>query len=494
MIVVAFIASALCAVGIVKIKFESRTEQMWIPTDSSFLPNKKWIGKHFTGEGKRNHVLIFESKSNVISANNVKEMYRLHEKIANITVHGLKFQEFCYRFGFWSQKCFSWFSLCIFHRLPIADIFLDRRKRRKREVATNQTDYFYYYDENDDYGSQDGDYYIDSEVKEDEDHKNFDSLDDEKSFKESQHRISYSLPPKVFCSLVNTLNSKCFETSILEIWKYHKSTINSLNDDDIIHAIHVLRRSPYFGFGENYASKLGSIQRNGSRIIGAKASFHHYTTTVNEDEIIPDNPFGVNIDRADKVTLDWELEVVKVVMKQNEEWKKEGLDIQAKVNVRRSFSDISSKAIFVDIFKMAAGYLLMFAYTTLMLGRLNWVELRMILACTGLFAVLLGLGIAVGLMSVLGFPYIPLHAMLPFVCLGKTATTTSWSGLALGSSLFMKQKCQSFDHEGFCYAQPPFFDGIPCGQTNLIRAFLFSLRNWHWRHVCYCSMFQQLGP
>jgi len=30
----------------------------------------------------------------------------------------------------------------------------------------------------------------------------------------------------------------------------------------------------------------------------------------------------------------------------------------------------------------------------------------------------MGLGVAIGLMSLIGLPYIPLHAMLPFVCLG----------------------------------------------------------------------------
>ena len=50
------------------------------------------------------------------------------------------------------------------------------------------------------------------------------------------------------------------------------------------------------------------------------------------------------------------------------------------------------------------------------------IELRLLLACFGLFAVLMGLGVAIGLMSLIGLPYIPLHAMLPFVCLGTCET------------------------------------------------------------------------
>ena len=51
--------------------------------------------------------------------------------------------------------------------------------------------------------------------------------------------------------------------------------------------------------------------------------------------------------------------------------------------------------------------------------RLNMIEFRLLLALFGLFAVLMGLGVAIGLMSLIGLPYIPLHAMLPFVCLGN---------------------------------------------------------------------------
>ena len=40
-------------------------------------------------------------------------------------------------------------------------------------------------------------------------------------------------------------------------------------------------------------------------------------------------------------------------------------------NASKSFADISSKAIFFDAFLMAGGYLIMFAYTILMLGKLN---------------------------------------------------------------------------------------------------------------------------
>merc|ERR1719510_612341 len=76
-----------------------------------------------------------------------------------------------------------------------------------------------------------------------------------------------------------------------------------------------------------------------------------------------------------------------------------------KVNVARSFNDISGQAIFADLPKVMIGYFVMFVYTAIMLGKLNKVEQRFYLT-------------SAGMISVLGFPYIPLHAMLPFICLG----------------------------------------------------------------------------
>ena len=68
---------------------------------------------------------------------------------------------------------------------------------------------------------------------------------------------------------------------------------------------------------------------------------------------------------------------------------------------------------------MAAGYLLMFLYTILMLGNLNTLEVRLFLSVSGIVSIFMGLSIAVSVSSLLGYPYTPMHAALPFLCLGK---------------------------------------------------------------------------
>ena len=87
-------------------------------------------------------------------------------------------------------------------------------------------------------------------------------------------------------------------------------------------------------------------------------------------------------------------------------------------NASKSFADISSKAIFFDAFLMAGGYLIMFAYTILMLGKLNRLQVRVYLSLAGLTSIGMGISTSVGLASILGFPYTPMHAILPFLCLG----------------------------------------------------------------------------
>ena len=67
---------------------------------------------------------------------------------------------------------------------------------------------------------------------------------------------------------------------------------------------------------------------------------------------------------------------------------------------------------------MCLGYLVMFVYTLLFLGRVNSVEHRTLLTAAGIFAVAMGLVISMGLTFIFNLPYTPMHAILPFLCLG----------------------------------------------------------------------------
>ena len=85
----------------------------------------------------------------------------------------------------------------------------------------------------------------------------------------------------------------------------------------------------------------------------------------------------------------------------------------------RSFNDISFEAVFFDAYKMMIGYLIMFIYTMLMLGRINWLEIRLYLSGMGILSCLTGLASAMGITFLLGLEYNQTHNVLPFIAIGN---------------------------------------------------------------------------
>ena len=45
-------------------------------------------------------------------------------------------------------------------------------------------------------------------------------------------------------------------------------------------------------------------------------------------------------------------------------------------------------------------------------------QVRLYLTLAGLLSIAMGMVVSMGLSSLLGFPYTPMHAVLPFICLG----------------------------------------------------------------------------
>ena len=121
-------------------------------------------------------------------------------------------------------------------------------------------------------------------------------------------------------------------------------------------------------------------------------------------------PFQV----ADQKSLDFEEYFVSVC---NEENGKDGVEIRPLSG--RSFNDISFEAVFFDAYKMMIGYLIMFIYTMLMLGRMNWLEIRLYLSGMGILSCLMGLASAMGITFLLGLEYNQTHNVLPFIAIGN---------------------------------------------------------------------------
>ena len=89
-----------------------------------------------------------------------------------------------------------------------------------------------------------------------------------------------------------------------------------------------------------------------------------------------------------------------------------------RINMSRSYTDVASSAIFLEVFKIMLGYILMFFYTSFMLGKFNLVHQRIYLTILGMLSVVFGILVSVGWTGISGLPYTPLHAILPFLMIG----------------------------------------------------------------------------
>ena len=88
------------------------------------------------------------------------------------------------------------------------------------------------------------------------------------------------------------------------------------------------------------------------------------------------------------------------------------------INVARGYSDIATDTITDDAIMMPVGFIIVFVYVTFMLGRLDCVQQRSMLAGAGLTAIGMTIGFTYGICSAIGLFYGPMHNIIPFLLLG----------------------------------------------------------------------------
>ena len=300
-----------------------------------------------------------------------------------------------------------------------------------------------YYDIWDEYSEYDETEEEENTVNKEETTIDFDKYGKPKTVVEQKatESISGSLPPDIYCDLVTTLTEKCIVTSLLEMWRYDEASIEAASQQQIIDAVNRLTRSPWYGYDRDFGSLLGGIQRNSSgHIVAAKASQMIWSIRVPDDiDIVDSQGSGLELDLADKTSLDWEELFIQTVLNSSRP------DAAMVPNAGKSFGESSAGAIWFDAWLMFGGYLLMFGYTILVLGRLNSLEVRLFLALAGIFGIFMGLVIAIGMSSLLGFAYNPMYGMLPFLCLGigiddMFVIVQCWSNLRLDPATTISEK------------------------------------------------------
>lgn len=392
------VLTLFCSVGFIKFRTENRAEMLWIPNTSEYITNMNWLDQHFR-KNNRIQLTLFHAE-NVLKPKRLREMFYYQKSINESEVNGKTFSDICVR-------------------IPVADNFHDK-KRRKRQTLENQSiaeNNLNVYEQYDSEVYPSLDYYDYSYLWTEDPTENYQGINFKKfgARNESDSDSSIDdLSPSIYCSIINTLEDKCLIRSLLEIWKYDEELILSASAKEIIDAVNLIEYSPWFGHKFDFSSLLGGIKRNSSgHIVGASSVLLSWVVNVPDDaELVKSQGAGLELERADAATLQWEQRYIDISLNVS----LDGVTLYP--NAAKSFSDISADAIFFDGIKMGCGYLIMFTFTMCMLGRMNRVEMRMHLAMMGILSVAMGMAIAVGISSLLGFPYTPMHSILPFLLLG----------------------------------------------------------------------------
>ena len=199
-------------------------------------------------------------------------------------------------------------------RIPVPDLFEERSCLRKndepREAKSNKGIENEYDDDYSDYYSYDD---TTNEPKSCGDIGKYNNS----VYEDNQKLLYKELPRETYCEFVEELETTCFEQSLLEIWMYDEDTIKGLTSNDILYAVNVLDRSPYFGFKYNYEKLLGSIKRNSTgHIVGAEAALYNFNTVVDVTKVANDS-FQIGNDPKKILDVDnikWQDEGIRIAL------------------------------------------------------------------------------------------------------------------------------------------------------------------------------------
>ena len=365
--------TGLCGVGLLRFRAENEGIKLWIPENSDFRLNNDWLFENYPRSTRYASLLLVGD--NVLVPEVVQAMWRVSQGIRGIR----------------NANNDTWETMCL--RRPvirppgITDILFGKRK--KREI-----------DFEDDWPEEEDDFFDDLEEGGD---------------------LMTSLYPQPYCSYASSLPTACLELSLLELWAsdgdYDEETerrIDQLTQEEIVDKINNRNQSGIFLTETDFSKFLGGIERDADgRIVSARATTMRWIGRMNmtSSKLTPAEGRGEPID---PLTLEWEGNMLDVLL--NQSLYPEGL--KTAPNAARSFGDIAGSTILGDIGFFGGGYVMMFVYASLMLGKLNCVEQRTMLAIAGILGVVLGIIVSYGVCSAFGLFYGPMHSVMPFLMLG----------------------------------------------------------------------------
>ncbi|XP_053626283.1 patched domain-containing protein 3-like isoform X3 [Cherax quadricarinatus] len=363
------IITASFSTGLLNFTMEDRPFKLWIPQDSDFIKVMEWQKENYPAEF-RLHVSIYEAE-NVLDKSALLEMFRVHEAVASASTVNA-----------------TWDSVCA--KMPtIVNSFFSRKRRTVNQDIIS--------------GGQKMHLNASLRTKRDDEKNGYD--------------WSTVLDRGIYCGFLETMEQKCMEHSILEIWGYDEEIINNLTPDQIIKDVNTAEISAVFGFPTNFTEFLGKVEKDSKgRIVKAGASKQMWITrinltAVNDGSFVDDGGTGMEVDT---VSFHWEKELIKAVLNESERPD----NITVYLMASSSFGMISEDTIIGDIQFLAVGFGVVFIYIQIMLGKFNMVEQRPLLSLMGLLCVGMSIFVSYGICSVFDVPFGPVNNVLPFLLLG----------------------------------------------------------------------------
>ena len=402
-ILAALLGIALGSLGLLNFTSEGDGWSFWLPEGSRHQKVTDWLEENLP-EDTRATITLFSHERDVLTPEGLLLLLDLHQKVREVQFQGKNYTHFCLR-------------------IPVTNIGLASKKRRRRnpietevtsrpfEMSTISLENLSY-----DYDSHNNlDYF------------NFYGLEETEETEGNENNVNSSygdekldnLPKDIYCDIVETLEDKCGEFSILEIWKYDRNIISSLTKLDILNAINAVAESPIFGYKTNYIDYLGQVEFNSTgHAVKAKTIRSIWLEHFDPNKIPSSQELvGFEFMQVDRDTQGYEEEVLKIIDKRRTDRVNEDRGFSLYMNLGLSYSTETNKPINNDSLRQIMGYSLMFVYTFISLGKFNMLENKFFLAAAGIGSIFFGITVGLGLTMVLGLPYTPLSGIVPFISL-----------------------------------------------------------------------------
>ncbi|XP_066275211.1 patched domain-containing protein 3-like [Branchiostoma lanceolatum] len=218
-------------------------------------------------------------------------------------------------------------------------------------------------------------------------------------------------------SICYRIGPRCWSSSLLELWSFNKTTIDSLSKQDYISSSPLTFR-PY-----DVEAVLGKLLRDSEgKISGAKATTMLYA--------VKDQSVERQGEWVDDIRLDWETEFLEVALTVRSDW-----ITVTPYSAEQSWIDESRGTIEKNLNLLAIGYVILLGYATLSLGQFNCTGQKIYVSLTGMVCVGLAVAGSIGVCSAVGAAYGPLHTILPFLILGigvddMFVIVTAWNNLS----------------------------------------------------------------